>query len=112
MAVKKIALEKIVSYLKKPWVPAVLAKVEDYDIKLLKVKDKYFWHRHDKHDEFMLVYEGKLIIQLEGNKEITMNKGEGILIEKGTLHCSKSTRGALVLVVERDTILSDFVKPQ
>lgn len=110
MAVKKIVLEKIVTYLKKPWVPVVIAKVEDYDIKLLKIKNEYFWHKHEKHDEFMLVYQGKLIIELEEGKEITLNKGEGILIEKSTLHCSKSEKGALVLVIERDTILSDFIK--
>lgn len=112
MAVKKIVLEKIVGYLKKPWVPVVLGKVEDYDIKLLKVKDQYFWHKHDKHDEFILVYQGKITISLEEGKEITLNKGEGVLIEKGTVHCSKSERGALVLVFERDTILSDFIKLQ
>lgn len=58
----------------------------------------------------MLVYQGKIMIELRDDKEITLNEGEGAVAEKGTVHRSKSDEASLVLVFERDTILSDFVK--
>jgi mannose-6-phosphate isomerase-like protein (cupin superfamily) len=110
MSIKKVNIKQVIPYLKKPWTPIVLGKVGDYDIKLSEFKDEYFWHKHDKHDECMLVYEGSIAIELEGKKEIKLQVGELIVIEKGTPHRSKANERALVLLFERDTIMSDFVK--
>lgn len=110
MAIKKINITNLTKFLKKPWVPITLGQVENYDIKLLKYEGEYFRHKHEKHDEFVFVYDGKITIELEDNKEINLSSGEGVLIEKGTVHRSKSDGDSLVIVFERDTILSDFVK--
>jgi mannose-6-phosphate isomerase-like protein (cupin superfamily) len=110
MAIKKVTLTNLVKYLKKPWTPITLGKVEDYEVKLLKYEGEYFWHKHAKHDEFMLVYQGEISVDLEGNKTIKLNEGEGVLIEKGTVHRSRSDDNANVVVFEKDTIVSDFVK--
>lgn len=110
MAVRKIILKELVKYLKKPWTPVVLGSVEDYEVKLLEFKGEFFWHKHEKHDEFMYVYRGEINIELKNGKEIGLKPGEGALIEKGTVHRSKSKRKSLVLVFERNTILADFVK--
>ena len=110
MSIKKINIKQVVPYLKKTWTPIVLGKVEDYEIKLSEFNGEYFWHKHERHDECMLVYDGSISIELEGKKEVKLKEGELIVIEKGTPHRSKAKDKALVLLFERDTIMSDFVK--
>ena len=111
MATKKVTIKNIIKYLKKPWITVTLGKVEDYEVKIVKYEGEYFWHKHEKHDEFMLVYQGKISVDLENNKTISLAKGEGAWIEKGTFHRSRGDKKAVVIVFERDTIVSDFVKP-
>ncbi|MFH1230333.1 MAG: cupin domain-containing protein [Planctomycetota bacterium] len=110
MSIKKINIKQVIPYLKKPWTPIVLGKVEDYEVKLSEFNGEYFWHKHEKHDECMLVYDGSISIELESKKEVKLKEGELIVIEKGTSHRSKADNKALVLIFERDTILSDFVR--
>ncbi|MDI6733353.1 MAG: cupin domain-containing protein [Planctomycetota bacterium] len=109
MGVKKISIEELVPYLKKPWIPLVIGRVENYEIKLAEFKGKYRWHRHTQYDECMLVYKGTINIELENNKKVKVKKGETAVIEKGTLHRSSSKGKALVIVFESGAITSDFV---
>jgi len=112
MSIKQINIKQIIPHIKKPWVPVVLGKVEDYEVRLVMFKGEYFWHKHEQHDEFILIYKGSIAIELKGGKEIKLSAGEGALIEKGTLHRSKAAKKALAVVFERETITGDFVKAE
>jgi len=46
------------------WSPKVVARLNDYEIKLAKLKGEFVWHTHDDTDELFLVIEGRLTIQL------------------------------------------------
>ena len=46
------------------WSPKVVARLNDYEIKLAKLKGEFVWHTHDDTDELFLVIEGTLTIQL------------------------------------------------
>jgi mannose-6-phosphate isomerase-like protein (cupin superfamily) len=46
------------------WSPKVIARLNDYEIKLAKLKGEFVWHTHDDTDELFLVLEGRLTIQL------------------------------------------------
>lgn len=110
MAVKKVTVEDLVPQIKKPWMPVVLGSVEDYQVKLAEFKGEYFWHRHQNHDEFMYVWRGNICIDVKEGKPVTLKSGESAFVEKGTVHRSKASRKAMVLLFERNTILSDFVR--
>ncbi|MCK4908298.1 MAG: cupin domain-containing protein [Planctomycetes bacterium] len=110
MAVKKVTPQNFVQYLKKPWVPITLGRVDDHEVKILKFKGEYHRHQHQDHDECIFVYEGQVCIELEKGEKVTLNQGEGAFIEKGTVHKSFAKDQALVLVIQGKTIMSDFVK--
>jgi mannose-6-phosphate isomerase-like protein (cupin superfamily) len=110
MAVNKINVKAVIPQVKKPWTPIILASVENYDVKLVEFKGEYFWHKHDKHDEFMYVWRGGVSIDVKNGKAIDLKASECALIEKGTIHRSRSARKSLVLVFGSNTALSDFVK--
>ncbi len=46
------------------WSPKVVARPNNYEIKLAKLKGEFVWHTHDDTDELFLVIEGSLQIQL------------------------------------------------
>jgi len=40
------------------WQPKIVATVNDYDVRIVKVKGELVWHKHDNTDDFFLVLEG------------------------------------------------------
>ncbi len=46
------------------WSPRIAARVNDYDVRVTKVRGEHVWHVHDDTDEFFLVLDGELYIAL------------------------------------------------
>ncbi len=46
------------------WSPKVVARLNDYEIKTVRIKGEFVWHTHDDTDELFLVIDGVLTIQL------------------------------------------------
>ena len=40
------------------WQPKIVGTVNDYDVRIVKVKGEFVWHKHDNADDFFLVLEG------------------------------------------------------
>ncbi len=48
-----------------------MARLNDYEIKVVKLKGEFVWHTHEDTDELFLVVDGKLTIQLrDGNVDL------------------------------------------
>lgn len=110
MSIKQIDIKKLIPYIKKSWTPIIIGKVDSHDIKLVEFKGEYFWHKHEKHDEFLLVLKGAISIDFKNGKEIELKAFQGVSLEKGTMHRSKAKRKSLVLVVQGEAIDNDIVK--
>ena len=68
------------------WSPKVVARLNDYEIKVVKVKGEFVWHTHDDTDELFLVVDGELTIQLrDGN--VTLRPGQLFVVPRGVEHC-------------------------
>ncbi|HEY5986889.1 MAG TPA: cupin domain-containing protein, partial [Streptosporangiaceae bacterium] len=46
------------------WSPKKIAQVNDYDVRIVKIQGEFTWHRHADTDEFFLVLDGRLTIQM------------------------------------------------
>jgi mannose-6-phosphate isomerase-like protein (cupin superfamily) len=53
------------------WSPKVVARLNDYEVKLVKVRGDFVWHSHEETDELFLVLEGRLTIQLR-DRDVTL----------------------------------------
>jgi len=51
------------------WSPKVVARLNDYEIKVVKVKGEFVWHTHDDTDELFIIVAGELSIQLHDGDE-------------------------------------------
>ena len=99
---ERIDLKKIMKELKEAWMPIDVAAVNDSAVRCAKIKGEYHWHTHRNSDEFFLVQDGKMVIQtVEG--DVPLDKGQGVVVPKGTRHRSKSDKGAVALVFELQT---------
>ena len=81
------------------WSPKVIAEMNDYQFKLVKIKDDFVWHKHDDTDEVFIVLEGMIYIEFE-DETIEINEGEMIVVPRGTKHKPYANEEAKIMLVE------------
>jgi mannose-6-phosphate isomerase-like protein (cupin superfamily) len=81
------------------WSPKIVARLNDYDVQLVKVKGEFVWHKHDETDDFFLVLEGRLTIQLR-DRDVELREGELFVVPRGVEHCPRADDEAHVLLIE------------
>jgi hypothetical protein len=59
-----IRLEAVLSGVAEHWAPRRVGTVNDYDVKVVKVLGEFVEHAHADTDEFFLVLDGELVIDL------------------------------------------------
>ena len=67
------------------WSPKTVAAVNDFHVKLVKLKGEFVWHAHDTEDELFLVLEGTLRMQFR-DRDVVVGKGEFLVVPHGTEH--------------------------
>ena len=77
----------------------VVAQMNDYHFKLVRMKREFIWHKHPETDEVFVVFEGSLKIELKG-KTLNLNKGEMVVIPKGIDHRPSSKEECKILLIE------------
>ena len=77
----------------------VVAQMNEYYFKLVRVKREFIWHRHPETDEAFLVFDGTLSIALR-DKTLTLKKGEMVVIPKGVEHKPFCAEECKVLLIE------------
>ena len=81
------------------WSPKVIAEMNDYQFKLVKIKDDFVWHEHNDTDEVFIVISGVIWIEFK-DETIQINAGEMIVVPKGTKHRPYATEEAQIMLVE------------
>jgi len=68
------------------WSPKVVARLNDYEIKVVKIKGEFVWHTHEDTDELFIVVDGELTIQLRDG-DATLSPGQLYVVPRGVEHC-------------------------
>lgn len=85
--------------IKEHWTPKVIAQMNDYQFKLVKVQGDFVWHSHTDTDETFIVLEGELRIDLRDGA-VTLRPGEMAVVPRGVEHKPYAEREACVLLIE------------
>ncbi len=72
--------------LEKPYVPAIIGRMNDYKLQIVKAKGPFVWHKHDETDDFFLVIRGRLTIHLR-DRDVVLDPGEVFVVPRGVEHC-------------------------
>jgi mannose-6-phosphate isomerase-like protein (cupin superfamily) len=97
--VTKINLEQKLSLFEELWSPKVIARYNENDVLVVKVQGEFVWHKHDDTDDFFLVLDGRLTIQMRDG-DVDLGPGEMFVVPKGVEHCPRSDHGAHVMLIE------------
>jgi len=81
------------------WSPKVVATMNDYEVKVVKVKGEFVWHSHADTDELFLVVDGTLTIQLPDG-DVTLSPGQLFVVPRGVEHCPVAAEEASILLIE------------
>jgi mannose-6-phosphate isomerase-like protein (cupin superfamily) len=86
------------------WYNQTLCRVNDSVVRLGVMRGEYHWHKHDDDDEFFFVLSGRFIVDLEG-RSVDLLPGQGLVVPKGVMHCTRAPERSVILMVETATIV-------
>jgi len=82
------------------WSPKVVANFNDNDIMVVRVKNDFVWHSHPDTDDFFLVIEGEVDIELS-DRTVNLKAGELFVVPRGVEHRPVARNGeAKILIIE------------
>jgi len=81
----------------------LIAKMNDYDFKIVKFKGDFVWHSHPETDETFIIIEGTLVMNFRDRK-VEVQTGEIIVIPKGVEHQPSSETGYKALLIEPEGV--------
>lgn len=101
-----VDLQTVLEGFTEPWSPRIVAYLNDYDIRLARFAGEHIWHVHENTDEFFLVLDGTIHIELRDTERVTLDAQQAFVVPKGVWHKPSSPSGAVVLLVEPTGTLS------
>jgi mannose-6-phosphate isomerase-like protein (cupin superfamily) len=87
------------SLFKERWSPRVIAEMNDYQFKLVKVEGEFVWHEHKDTDEVFLVIDGELDIEFRDGK-VHLGPGELFVVPKGKEHKPSAKSECRIMLIE------------
>lgn len=99
MAYTAINLEDKFARFSEHWSPRVIAEMNDYQFKLVKVQGEFVWHSHSDSDEVFIVLEGSLVIEFRDGA-VTLEAGEMYVVPRGVEHRPVADSECKMMLVE------------
>ncbi len=105
MTVHGVNLADKLSMFAEHWSPKVVARVNDYEVKVVKVLGEFTWHRHQDTDELFLVLAGELSIHMR-HETVVLGPGELFVVPRGVEHCPVADVETHALLIEPDGVVN------
>jgi mannose-6-phosphate isomerase-like protein (cupin superfamily) len=81
------------------WSPKVIARMNDYEFKLVRVEGEFVWHSHAETDETFIVIDGSMIIEFRQG-ELRLSAGEMFIVPRGVEHRPRAATECKILLIE------------
>jgi mannose-6-phosphate isomerase-like protein (cupin superfamily) len=83
-----------------PWFNQTLTSVNDAVVRLGVIGGDFHWHSHEAEDEFFLVLEGELVIEIEGREPVRLGPHQGFTMPRGVAHRTSAPVRTVIVMVE------------
>jgi mannose-6-phosphate isomerase-like protein (cupin superfamily) len=83
-----------------PWFNQTLTRVNDAVVRLGVLDGDFHWHKHDAEDEFFVVLDGTLLIDIEDADTVTLKRHQGFTVPRGVVHRTRAPERTTILMVE------------
>ena len=81
------------------WRPRIVARMNDYDVRIAKIQGEFVWHAHPDTDELFLVLAGRLSIELR-DRTVHLEPGEIFVVPRGVEHRPRAEDECLILMLD------------
>jgi mannose-6-phosphate isomerase-like protein (cupin superfamily) len=85
--------------LSQQWTPRVVAELNDYQFKVVRIEGDFPWHDHPETDEAFIVLDGELRIDFR-DRSVALGPGEMFVVPKGTEHKPFAENEVKMLLIE------------
>ncbi len=96
---KPVNLAEKLSLFNTHWDPHVIADYNGNDVMVVKFQGEFPFHLHEDTDDFFLVLEGEMIMDLEDTSH-AVRTGELFVVPKGVTHRPRADAECKVLLIE------------
>jgi mannose-6-phosphate isomerase-like protein (cupin superfamily) len=88
--------------------PRIVARMNDYDVRIAHARGEHVWHVHADTDEFFLVLDGQFDIALRdadgAERTVSLRQGDVFVVPKGTEHKPSSPGGSILMFEPAGTL--------
>ena len=81
----------------------IVARMNNYDFKIVKFKGDFIWHNHPETDETFIIMEGTLVMSFR-DRTVEVRAGEMIVIPRGVEHKPSSENGYRAILIEPEGV--------
>lgn len=105
MSYEAINLEQKFGLFSERWQPKVIAELNEYQFKLVKLQGDFVWHDHPETDEAFFVVAGELRIDFE-DAQVLVSAGELFVVPKGVRHKPYAEQEVKLMLIEPRSVLN------
>jgi mannose-6-phosphate isomerase-like protein (cupin superfamily) len=99
MNFQPINLQEKLGTFSEHWSPKIIAQMNEYHFKIVKVQGEFIWHDHPETDEVFIVLNGQLEIEFREGK-VGLKEGEMFVVPKGVEHKPVAESECHLMLVE------------
>jgi mannose-6-phosphate isomerase-like protein (cupin superfamily) len=87
------------------WSPKKIGQINEYDVRIVKVQGEFTWHTHADTDEFFMVLDGELTIQMR-DSSVVLGPRELFVVPRGVEHCPRADTETSLLLLEPSSVVN------
>ena len=81
------------------WQPHVIARVNDTEVKVVRIKGEFDWHHHETEDELFWVISGRMLMQFR-DRDVWVEAGQLVLVPHGVEHRPVAPQEVQIVLIE------------
>lgn len=105
MVYKSINFTEKFGLFSEQWQPKVIAEMNDYQFKIVKLRGDFVWHHHKDTDETFIVIDGNLRIDFRDGS-VNISASEMFVVPKGVEHKPYAENEVKLLLIEPRGVLN------
>ncbi len=102
---EKVNIEEKLALFSEYWSPKIAGELNGQQVKLVKFKGEFVWHKHDHEDEMFFVLRGRFKMEFR-DKTVELRENEFLIVPRGTEHRPVAEEEVAVMLFEPATTLN------
>jgi len=98
---KVVNLTEALATFQDAYSPRIVARMNDYDVRIAHTRGEHVWHVHEDTDEFFLVLDGQFDVAMraaDGSEStVVLRTGDTFVVPKGVEHKPSSPGGSILM---------------